>query len=231
MITGVSGLPHFEEKSLYAASEEDKLGRDAFMKLFLAQMNHQDPLNPMDTTQFSSQLAQFSTLEQLFNVNTNLESIEGIQSSDSRYQALNLIGKEVEAESDTLVLEDGKGAKGAFNTEETAAGCFVRIYEDGKAIRDINMIGPSGALASGNHSFVWDGFDDQGNVHKSGYFTYKVSAVSPSGDTISVDKYIRGTITKVNMNEDEPVMYIDKTPLTMSQLVNINLNENEAVTE
>ncbi len=204
-----------------ATTGTDKLGRDAFMKLFLAQMNHQDPLNPMDTSQFSSQLAQFSTLEQLYNVNDNLQSIEGIQKGDSKYQVIDMIGKEVQAESNTLVLNNGNAAKGAFNLE-APADCMVHVLNDkGNSIRDIYL----GVLDSGSHDFEWDGFEKNGTLHKSGQYTYDVSAMSNDGQTVSVDKYIKGSVTGVNLNGDDPVIYINDTPLSMSQIVNVSTNE------
>ena len=217
MITDVSSVLPYYEADNYTTKEEDKLGRDAFMKLFLAQLNQQDPLNPMDTTQFSSQLAQFSTLEQLFNVNENLESIEGIQSSDSRYQVLNLIGKKVQVKSDNLILSNGNPAEGAFYLD-TPAKCTVRIYDErGAAIKDIDL----GSLEAGNRSFEWDGTDDYGTVHTTGSYSYKVSAISSTGESVAIDRYIQGTVSRVNMNTDEPVLYIGDTPLYMSQVTNV----------
>jgi flagellar basal-body rod modification protein FlgD len=222
MISGVSSvLPSFEGDNNYAIKEEDKLGRDAFMKLFLAQMNHQDPLNPMDTTQFSAQLAQFSTLEQLFNVNSNLESIKSIESSGNKYQVLDLIGKEVQADSDTLVLNNGKVVKGSFYVDEPAE-CIVHILdEQGSSIRDIYI----GKVNAGSHEFEWDGFDSRGDLHTSGQYTYTVSAMSNSGNFIYVDKYIQGTVTGVNMNDSDPVFYINDTPLSMSQIINVKMSD------
>ena len=222
MTSGISGLPAYvDSTSTKATTEQGKLGRDDFLKLFLAQMNHQDPLNPMDTSQFSSQLAQFSTLEQLYNVNDNLQSIESIQKGDSKYQTLDMIGKEVQAESDTLVLNNGNAAKGAFNLEQPAE-CMVHILDDnGNSIRDIYL----GVLDSGNHDFEWDGFENNGTLHTSGQYTYSVSAMSNSGKTVSTDKYIKGTVTGVNLNGDDPVIYINDTPLSMSQIVNVSTDE------
>lgn len=225
MVSAVSNaLPYFEEQSLYATEEEDKLGRDAFMKLFLAQMNHQDPLNPMDTTQFSSQLAQFSTLEQLYNVNTNLESIEGIQSGDSKYNALGLMGKEVQAQSESLVLNGESPAKGAFYLDSSAEACIVRVYNgNGEAIKDIDLKG----LPAGTHSFEWDGRDDDGNTCAAGVYHYDVSALSPDGDMVSVEKYIQGTVTRISLFEEEPVIYVNDTPMNMEQIVNIKISSDE----
>ncbi len=222
MTSGISGLPAYVDSTKKdATTGTDKLGRDAFMKLFLAQMNHQDPLNPMDTSQFSSQLAQFSTLEQLYNVNDNLQSIEGIQKGDSKYQVIDMIGKEVQAESNTLVLNNGNAAKGAFNLE-APADCMVHVLNDkGNSIRDIYL----GVLDSGSHDFEWDGFENNGALHTSGQYTYDVSAMSNDGQTVSVDKYIKGSVTGVNLNGDDPVIYINDTPLSMSQIVNVSTNE------
>ena len=224
MISGVNNvLPHFEDENNYTTKEEDKLGKDAFMKLFLAQMNHQDPLNPMDTTQFSAQLAQFSTLEQLFNVNENLESIKGIETSGNRYQVLDLIGKEVQANSDTLVLNNGNEAKGSFYLGEPAE-CIVHILNDqGTKIKDIYI----GVVNAGNQEFEWNGIDSRGTLHTSGEYSYAVSAMSNSGNRVSVEKYIQGTVTGVTMDSSDPVIYVSDTPLYMSQIVNVKMKEEQ----
>ena len=219
MISGVgSALPYFEEESNYSTGEEDKLGRDSFMKLFLAQMNHQDPLNPMDTSQFGSQLAQFSTLEQLYNANENLESIKGIQSNDSKYNALGLMGKEIQAQSNALLLNDDSPAKGAFYIDTAAEACTVRIYDEkGKAVKDIDLED----LPAGTHDFEWDGRDVNGNRMDAGVYHYEVSAISPDGDMLSAEKYLEGTVTRISLFEEEPVIYVNDTPLSMEQIVNI----------
>ena len=105
MISGINGIPGFVEDNPHTEKTEQDLGQDDFLKMFLAQLNHQDPLNPMDSTQFSAQLAQFSSLEQLFNINETLETINGLQAENGRYQSLDLIGKEVVAEGNMLYLE------------------------------------------------------------------------------------------------------------------------------
>jgi len=220
MITGIEGLSYVEEENPYSTKEDKDLGRDEFMHLFLAQLNHQDPLNPMDTTQFSSQLAQFSTLEQLFNVNENLKSIEEIQSNDSWYQVLDLIGKEIQANSDNIYLDGKTATTGSFSMEEPAE-CVVQIKDqEGYTVREIYL----GVLDPGTHSFEWDGLDSNGDVHSSGLHSYQVSAVSRSGDIISVDKHIKGIVNRVNLNGNEPVIYVNDTPLGMSQIIDVNLS-------
>jgi flagellar basal-body rod modification protein FlgD len=220
MVTGISALPTFEEKTTTTApAKKDQLGQDAFLKMFIAQMNNQDPLNPMDISQMSSQLAQYSSLEQLLNINTNLESIEGVQNSSNKYQSIDMIGKEVQADSSTLVLDNGRAAKGVFYLGE-AADCTVHILdEQGSSIRDINL----GALGEGSNEFEWDGFDNNKKLYKSGQFTYEVTAVNGNKNQVSVNKSIKGTVTGVNLNGEEPILYVNSTPLSMSQIININM--------
>jgi flagellar basal-body rod modification protein FlgD len=219
MLSGISALPTFEEKTTTASSPKDKLGRDAFLKMFIAQMNNQDPLNPMDISQMSSQLAQYSSLEQLLNINTNLESIGGAQNSSNRYQSIDMIGKEVQADSSALVLDNGKATKGVFYLDESA-NCTVHILdEQGSSIRDINL----GTLGEGSNEFEWDGFDNNKKLYKSGQFTYEVTAENGNKNQVSVNKSIKGTVTGVNLSGEEPIIYVNSTPLSMSQIININM--------
>jgi flagellar basal-body rod modification protein FlgD len=134
---------------------------------------------------------------------------------------LDLIGKEVQADSDTLVLNNGKAAKGSFYLGEPA-DCIVHIFnEQGTKIKDIYV----GVVDAGNQDFEWDGFDNRGSLHTSGQYGYTVSALSNSGNRVSVDKYIQGTVTGVNMDDTDPVIYINDTPLSMSQIINVKMND------
>ncbi|MEN8751434.1 MAG: flagellar hook capping FlgD N-terminal domain-containing protein, partial [Desulfobacterales bacterium] len=86
------------------SSDTTIMGKDDFLNLLVAQLQHQDPLNPLDSTDFTAQLAQFTSLEQLNNVNTNLESLQSYQAAIKNAQAVDLIGKTVEAPGNTVVL-------------------------------------------------------------------------------------------------------------------------------
>ena len=221
MISAIEGLPLVEEENPYTTKESKDLGRDEFLKLFLAQLNYQDPLNPLDSTQFSSQLAQFSSLEQLFNVNENLESLKTAQAGDSRYQILDLIGKEVEAEGNSLSLVKDETARGGFYSE-IPAECSVLISDqEGKPIRELYM----GMLESGEHSFVWDGRDQKGNLMEAGAYTYEVTAMAPSGEIIPVETRVRGIVDRINLDGEEPLLYIGSTAIQLSQIMNVNIPE------
>ena len=223
MISDLNGITSVEEESLYTAKKEEALGRDDFLKLFLAQLNNQDPLNPMDGTEFSAQLAQFSSLEQLFNVNENLESMKTLQDNSSRFQALELIGKDIEAEGDTLSLVNGTPATASFTLEE-AADCTALINDaDGYPVREI----PLGSLEKGEQSFEWDGRDWEGNPMNDGVYSFEITALSQTGVSIAVETKVRGTVSRVNFEGDQPVLYIGEMPIYMSQVIDVDLTDTK----
>ncbi|MBW2129546.1 MAG: flagellar hook assembly protein FlgD [Deltaproteobacteria bacterium] len=219
MLEGISGIPMVADKSKnnYTEKSKEVMGRDDFLKMFLAQMRHQDPLNPMDTQQFSAQLAQFSSLEQLYNVNETLEAIKESEAGLGRYQALSFIGKEVLAEGDRIPLVEGKEGKAAFRIPEKA-DCTVHIVNDeGQLLRKI----PLGVLQAGRHDFTWDGKNDLGGTMPPGTYRFEVSARSISGAAVKAETLIRGLVEKINLEGNSPLLYVGEIPLRLSQILDI----------
>lgn len=223
MISDITGISLIEEENFYTDKTEQNLGRDEFLKLFLAQMNHQDPLNPMDSSEFSSQLAEFSSLEQLFNVNENLESIKSVQDSSNQFQALELIGKDIEAEGDILSLNQDGTAYGSFSID-TRADCLVLIKDqNGYYVKQINM----GTLEAGDHTFEWDGLDEEGNSMDEGLYGFEITAVDESGWEVDVETRFKGLVERVNLDAEQPLLYVGGIPIALSQVINVNLHDTE----
>ena len=223
MISDITGISLIEEENFYTDKTEQNLGRDEFLKLFLAQMNHQDPLNPMDSSEFSSQLAEFSSLEQLFNVNENLESIKSVQDSSNQFQALELIGKDIEAEGDILSLNQDGTAYGSFSID-TRADCLVLIKDqNGYYVKQINM----GTLEAGDHTFEWDGLDEEGNSMDEGLYGFEITAVDESGWEVDVETRFKGLVERVNLDAEQPLLYVGEIPIALSQVINVNLHDTE----
>jgi flagellar basal-body rod modification protein FlgD len=189
-----------------SATAKKELGRDDFLTLLVAQLKHQDPLNPLESTEFTSQLAQYSSLEKLFNIDQNLESIISGQNQGSSFQALDFIGKEIIAEGELLSLKEGKTSMGSFNLDDMA-DCSVLITDaNGYSIRKISL----GALEPGSHEFEWDGRDDAGNMREEGVYGFEITAVTEGGQMLPVAKQITGQVTSVNLEQDLPVLYVGK---------------------
>ncbi len=212
----------YEGTSLNATSTND-LGRDDFLTLLVAQLQHQDPLNPLESTEFTSQLAQYSSLEQLFDVNQNLELISSSQEKASRLQALDFIGKEIVAESEYLLLEQDETAMGSFNLDDVA-DCNVLITDaNGYYVREMSL----GYLEPGAHDFEWDGRDDSGNMKEAGVYNFEVSAVTEAGQNLSVNRLISGKITGVDLEGNSPILYMGGIPISLSQIVDVSFPESD----
>ncbi len=183
----------FNSQTTQAVKEEDPLGRDAFLTMLVAQLKHQDPLNPMEGADFSAQLAQFSTLEQMFKVNENLENIESAIAPDTEENLMDYIGKEVTGVNNSLRLEDSETVEGQYTIGEKA-NILISIYNDA-GVQVATVLG--GQKEAGTHSFEWDGTDDYGDTMLDGSYSYEVLAVDENYETVEVDTLLSGTVTGV----------------------------------
>jgi flagellar basal-body rod modification protein FlgD len=216
MINAVQGMTNTDTETSQNPSAS-QLGRDDFLKIFLAQLRHQDPINPMEGTEFTAQLAQFTSLEQLFNVNQNLEALKGVQGDASRFGALSLMGKEIEASGSQISLEEGEAARGSFAISGSAS-CVVTIKDGtGAAIRRIRL----GTLGSGQHDFTWDGRDDSGYFRAPGVYGFMVTATTETGASLKSDARITGRVTRVGLEGSEPKLYIGEIPVALSQVLDV----------
>ena len=177
-----------------STSKDSALGKDDFLNLLVAQLQNQDPLEPMDSTAFTSQLAEFSSLEQLANVNENLEYLRMYQSSINNAQAVSFIGKNIDALGDSIQLEGGETEEMHFELSENSSSVFINIYDEaGGLVKYIE----NGPLGEGKQSVVWDGTDNGGNTLPGGIYKFEVMAVDTNGDKVQTATYIRDRVTGV----------------------------------
>ena len=224
MLDQISGLGWVEDTTSTKKTEALQ-GQETFLKMFMAQMKYQDPLSPMESAEFTAQLAQFSSLEQLFTVNQNLESLKASQSQADRFDSLLFIGKEITAEGDSLSLEVGETATGAFQV--TGSGeCTVMILDErGNLIRQI----PQGHTDGGEQRFEWDGLDAAGNPRAPGIYRFKVLALGEQGQPLSVETLIAGQVDRVALEGTSPVLYVGGIPIALSQVKDIRSPEAGSV--
>lgn len=170
-----------------SASEQ----QDRFMKLLVAQLKNQDPLNPQDNAQTTSQMAQISTVNGINQLNESVKSLIGQFSSLQSLQGVNLIGRDVIVKSNTLSVDAGK-AKGAIDLAGDASSVNVQILSPGGQVLDTLNLGPQSA---GRHSFEWDASIYKGTVNP----TFKV--VAANGKTaVDSTALAQDTITSVGTN-------------------------------
>jgi flagellar basal-body rod modification protein FlgD len=174
-----------------------------FITIFLAQLQYQDPLNPMEGTEMTSQLAQITTVEQLYNTNEKLDIISQGLDSLSSAQFLEYIGKDILMEGNELPVQDGE-TQGwiSFSLENPAQVEIIIFDADGNEIQRIQH----GETQAGSHQVEWDGKDAQGNTVEDGYYSYTVSATDDNGDPVTVETQARLMVTGLTYYEGTPYL-------------------------
>jgi flagellar basal-body rod modification protein FlgD len=175
-------------------SKDSALGKDDFLKLLVAQLQNQDPLSPLDSTAFTSQLAEFSSLEQLSNVNENLEYLQMYQSSINNAQAVSFIGKNIDAFGKSIKLESGANEDIHFELNRDSSSVYINIYNDRG---DLVKIIENGPMGEGKQGVEWDGTDNGGNTLPEGIYEFEVMAVDANGDKVQTTTYISDKVTGV----------------------------------
>ncbi|MDY0219642.1 MAG: FlgD immunoglobulin-like domain containing protein [Desulfobacterium sp.] len=215
-VTGNSSLdalnnaykPKDKEKS------EDVLGRDAFLTMLVAQLKNQDPLNPMEGSDFSAQLAQFSQLEQLMQLNTTMESLQTGEEGHSN--VVDHVGKTVTANVDALEVVDGTPFGGFYNIQESS-DVMIKIYD--KAGNEVRTLYP-GQKNPGNYDFKWDARSNSGGAVEDGSYTYAVLANNGSG-FVEVPTIITGTVDSVVYNQGKAYLKVQGVLVDPASLIEV----------
>lgn len=204
-----------------ARSPKSTLGKDDFLSLLVAQMRHQDPLSPMEGADFAAQLAQFSSLEQLTNINTSLDqSLTAnalLTSSINNALSATFIGKEVRALGDSFSFNGAGEVKLGYALASDAETVAVRVLDEaGNVVRTMD-----GATASGQNSIQWDGKNDQGVTVGSGKYTFDVIAKDNAGTLLNNSTYVFGKVAGVRFKSDGTVFVIDGAEIPLANIVEI----------
>jgi len=175
-------------------SKKAVMGKDDFLHLLVTQLQNQDPLNPADSTEFTAQLATFSSLEELQNINSTMSGVSTSQTILTNSQAVDYIGKQIQALGDHLYLSDGQADPIEFDISRDAAGIYVKIYNQyGEFVQDIE----SGPMTAGEQRIQWDGLDHNGQTAPDGTYRYEVMAVDADGNAVNVTSFTTGTVSGV----------------------------------
>jgi flagellar basal-body rod modification protein FlgD len=179
------------------------LDREAFLKLLVAQLKHQDPLEPMEDVQFISQLTQFSNLEQVMKTNTKLDELSIAAGAEISSQAVNMVGRTVVVPGDRLTLPEEGEVELKIEVPTTIAGGEVAVFsEEGRLVRRIPL-NPSNV---GRGSAMWDGRDEQGVRMPPGEYTVRATGVTPSGSEIQMGVLAPARVDAVVWQEGVPML-------------------------
>lgn len=196
----------------------ETLGREAFLQLLATQLQYQDPLNPIDSTEFVAQLAQFSELEQMIAMNQTMGTSTQYLASLNNFSATGLIGKEVLVTGDSVWLAEGSSPTLTYRLDGEAAQVTVQILDAaGNVVRTLK----TGAQAAGVQSITWDGLDKNGNSPAAGGYTYTVTATAVDGAGVGGATYAQGTVTGIQYDNGAAYLTVNGQAFPLSAVVEI----------
>lgn len=211
--TGAAGATSSDPAT---ASAQNTANFDSFLKLLTTQLANQDPLNPIDATQFTSQLAQFSQVEQQVQTNSNLKNLITAQNAGQAMTSVTMLGKLAETQGNVATLQGGS-AEWDYNLSGAAASTTISIINsDGQTVRTM-----PGETATGAHPLVWDGKADDGTQLPDGQYKAQVTAVDSSNNAVSGTIDAFNLINGVSFNSGVPMLSTPNGPVALSDVLSV----------
>lgn len=220
-ISGITGYAQSNTGSDNSSRQSLSADMNTFLTLLTTQLKYQDPLDPMDTAEFTNQLVQYSSVEQAIQTNEKLDTLLSMNVANLGAQAVSYIGKTVQVLGDVMPLEGGK-AKAAYTLDKEVKAVTI-------SVKDMNgqiVYSEQGKVSAGTHEFIWDGKDSNGNQLKDGAYQIAVSTKVGDGETsANVTTTVFGKVTGVA--SDENTVYVGLGDAVTAQLGDIVTIRND----
>jgi flagellar basal-body rod modification protein FlgD len=192
---------------------------DTFLQLLTTQLQNQDPLDPLDTNQFTQQLVEFASVEQQVNMNTNLQTLISLQQTTEATSALQFLGSTVTATGNTATLSNATGSPATWSLNAAAP-----------ATANITITNSSGQTAftgtttlnAGTQTFSWSGQGNSSVIWPDGNYTMTISATGANGQPVTVSTQVQGVVTGVNLSQNPPLLTVGGQNIALSQIQSIS---------
>jgi flagellar basal-body rod modification protein FlgD len=185
-----------------------------FLTLLTTQLKYQDPLSPMDSTQFTAQLAQFATVEQTSNLNTSMNSLLSIEKANQTAYAVNYIGKNVSVNSPSGGLINGQ-----MDFKYLLSGTASTSQLVVKNAAGETVLTTDGETSAGVHDFAWDGKDSNGNQLPDGLYTLSVTSVDSKGNPVAASVSSSGQVTGVDSSTGTLNLVVNGVEIPFDQIL------------
>jgi len=201
-----------------ASQSNDQLFEDyeAFLQLLTTQLQHQDPLDPMDTAEYTDQLTQYAILEQNVATNDNLEQLIGLTTTSTNTAGLQYIGQTAEIDSNYAMLSDGSATWSYSPSETTAEVSLIVRDQDGRLVYE-----ESGETGIGEQTFVWDGQTNRGDTAANGIYSLEVIASDRNGEAVATEVTSFGEVTGVDTTDGDVVYVVGELRVSEAALLGI----------
>lgn len=204
---GVSVLAQYQQKDETKKQGTGDEIQDRFMTLLVAQMRNQDPLNPMDNAEITSQLAQLNTVKGIDDLNHTLNGLVDRVQASQALAGIGAVGRFAMIGGERISLYDGQAVAG-FELPADADQLKVTIYDSSGLVMHAAELG---AHEAGLHTFVWDGVTDSGQSAVNGNYRFEIEAVS-AGHAVGAVPLTVARVDAVLPNQGEPMFEIGGLP-------------------
>lgn len=179
-----------------SSATADIMGKEDFLSLLVAQLKNQDPLNPDEPTEFTAQLAQFSSLEQLFNLNESMETLATSNANSDQFATLQTIGKNVAYQGSTFEYDGDGEVELGYQLDGDVADARINIKKNGSTVAVLD----ADQLDAGNHFLSWDGLTDEGSPADPGSYSFSISVDTARGQSVAASPLVKSEVTGVDLS-------------------------------
>jgi flagellar basal-body rod modification protein FlgD len=187
-----------------------------FLQLLTTQLQNQNPLDPLDTNQFTQQLVEFASVEQQLKTNDQLASLVSLQQTTQATQALGFVGKTAVVNGNTTAMSNSQ-ASWQLDIPSTSTVNISIANSQGQTV----FTGTYSAAAGDSQPFTWNGQGNDGTQWPDGQYTLTATAADSSGNSVAVSTEVSGTVSSVDLTQTPPLLSINGQSYTMSQVKRI----------
>jgi flagellar basal-body rod modification protein FlgD len=217
MVTSVSGTGSTANSAAASGAQSLAQNYDTFLKLLTTQLQHQDPLNPMDSDKFTSQLVAFSGVEQQIATNKSMEKLVSMLGANQSAAAVTFIGKTVQLDGDTVPLQDG-AAQWRYSLPSDAASVTLTVKNSiGQVVHTADGTGKKG-----ENTVTWDGRDANGNFLTAGNYTLSIDAKDKSGAKVNATTTITGVVSSVEYADGTNYLVVDGRRIPIDEITKVS---------
>jgi flagellar basal-body rod modification protein FlgD len=192
---------------------------DTFLNILTTQLKNQNPLDPLDTNQFTAQLVQFTGVEQQLKTNEFLETLMLSTQNTAKSEAVSYIGKQVTASGKTGELTDDSAVFWAYEAKYAAPNATVTI----KNAQGTVVYSEAGSLNAGPGQFRWDGKGSDGKVQPNGTYTIDIKGTDLKGTAIQIDTSSIGVVTGVDFTGDVPMLTVGNRVVAITDITDVRV--------
>jgi len=202
-----------------AASQQLAGNFDTFLQLLTTQLQNQNPLDPLDTNQFTQQLVEFASVEQQVDMNTNMQTLISMQQTSQATSALQLVGSTVTVSGNTATLSNATNSPATWSLSTTTpATANVTITSSAGTTAYTGTL----ALNAGTQSFTWNGQGSSGQTWPDGTYKISINATGANGQAVSVSTQVQGVVSGVSLAQNPPTLTVGGQTIQISQITSIS---------